>query len=214
MDIASFWGMLAGRMNKTDILSALDEEISRLRQARDLLADASLPMRGTTLAKVASSAASEPVAKRGPGRPKGSGSKAVVAPAPEKKKPGRPTGTSSSKSASSEAKESTPKRRTMSAEGKARIAAAQRARWARQHGETATKGVAGKKSASKTVANKAAKKSAPVKAASTKTAPKAAKTVKKAPVKARGPYKKTGVKASAKPAAEMTAQSAAAPASE
>ena len=208
--------MLAGRMNKTDILSALDEEISRLRQARDLLADASLPMRGTTLAKVASSAASEPVAKRGPGRPKGSGSKAVAAPAPapEKKKPGRPAGTSSSKSASSETKESTPKRRTMSAEGKARIAAAQRARWARQHGETATKGVAGKKSASKTVANKAAKKSAPVKAASTKTAPKAAKTVKKAPVKARGPYKKTGAKASAKPAAEVTAQSAAAPASE
>ena len=212
MGVASFWSMLAGRMNKTDILSALDEEISRLRQARDLLADVSLPMRNATLAEVTSAAASEPAAKRGPGRPKGSGSKAVTAPA--KKKPGRPAGTGSSKSASTEAKESMPKRRTMSAEGKARIAAAQRARWAKQNGEAATKGAAGKKTASKAVASKAAKKSAPVKSASTKTAPKAAKTVKKAPVKARGPYKKSGVKASAKPAAETAAQSAAAPAGE
>lgn len=77
-------------MNTTDILSALDQEIARLRSVRDLLADSELP------------------AKRR-GRPKGS----------------------TNKEASSSAPGGVRKKRTMSAEGKARIAAAQRARWAK-----------------------------------------------------------------------------------
>lgn len=185
--------MLAGRMNKTEILSALDEEISRLRQARDLLADASLPLGGASAAKVASAPASEPVVKRGPGRPKGSGSKSATAPA--KKTLGRPP----SKSTSFDPKELAPKRRTMSPEGKARIAAAQRARWARQHGEAAAKGgSAGTKSAVKKVAGQTAgaKKAAPV---------KAVKTVKKAPVKGRAPYKKSSAKAAGKSVSDSAA---------
>ena len=72
------------------ILSTIDTEIAKLRQARALLAGVSV-------------ASAEPDAPRR-GRPKGSKNAAKVAPVKAK--------------------------RTMSAEGKARIAAAQKKRWA------------------------------------------------------------------------------------
>ena len=93
-------------MNTTEILSAIDEEMSRLTQVRSLLGGldtaAFVPERLT------------PNTTRQRGRPKGSKNKATSFDPTEF---------------------SVPKRPTMSPEGKARIAAAQRARWVRQHAE-------------------------------------------------------------------------------
>ena len=76
-------------------------------------------------------------------------------------------GSVASKKIAAPAKDATPKRRTMSEEGKARIAAAQKARWAKQHAAANEKGTAGKKAAKKSSPLKKAKKS-PSKAASKK----------------------------------------------
>jgi hypothetical protein len=87
-------------MNTNDIILSIDAEISRLQQARVLLAQASSPM-------------------------------------PAKRKPGRPVATSTSTSNKAisfnpaDLKTKTPKRRKISAAGRARIAAAQKARWAK-----------------------------------------------------------------------------------
>ena len=82
------------------LIAALDEEIARLRQARELIG-------GTTEVK-----------RRG--RPKGSTNKSAGTSAPSKAK--------ATRAAAGGARP----RRQMSAEGKARIAAAQKARWAAQ----------------------------------------------------------------------------------
>jgi hypothetical protein len=74
-------------MNTNDILRQIDEEISRLRQARDLVANVTRP-RVARSPRKAGLAAPEPGAVR--------------------------------------------KRRTISAEGRAKIAAAQKRRWAKQ----------------------------------------------------------------------------------
>lgn len=95
-------------MNTTDILAAIDGEISRLTQARTLLNGFNTT--GSPAEQVAPSTAPRR------GRPKGSKNKATSF------NPGEFT---------------RPKRRSMSPEGKARMAAAQRARWARQHGTVA-----------------------------------------------------------------------------
>ena len=93
-------------MNTTEILFAIDEEMSRLTQVRSLLGGLD------TAAFVPERLTPGTTPKRG--RPKGSKNKATSFDPTEF---------------------SLPKRRTMSPEGKARIAAAQRARWARQHAE-------------------------------------------------------------------------------
>ena len=72
---------------------------------------------------------------------------------PEVRGPGRPKG-STNRATSFNPKEFAPKRRTMSAEGKARIAAAQKKRWAAQKGSAKTIAPA-KKNASKAFASKA-----------------------------------------------------------
>lgn len=84
-------------MNRLNILEALDAEITRLQQARTLLADAPdvLP--------------EAEALRRGPGRPKSPARAAKETQAPIARK------------------------RTMSPEGKARIAAAQKSRWAKLH---------------------------------------------------------------------------------
>jgi len=95
-------------MNTNQILSAIDAEITKLQQARALL-----------------NGYSEPVAiKSGPGRPKKVAAplKAVAKPVALKRGPGRP------KKVATPAKAVA--KRTLSAEGKARIAAAQKRRWA------------------------------------------------------------------------------------
>ena len=96
-------------MQVQELIAALDQEIARLRQARDLIVGTEAPKRR--------------------GRPKGSTNK-TTSPAAAKSvaKPGRP---------SSEANGSQPKRQ-MSPEGKARIAAAQKARWAAQKAASGT----------------------------------------------------------------------------
>lgn len=106
-------------MTINEVISALDDEISRLRQARELLVD--LEGSGSSGAKIKGLSSSLPAhgaselpVKRGPGRPKGSTNKA----------------------AGIHGADSTPKRRTMSPEGKERIAAAQRTRWAKQNGNS------------------------------------------------------------------------------
>lgn len=91
-------------MKTNQILSAIDAEITKLQQARALLSGYSDPA----------------VIKRGPGRPR-----KVAAPLKAvafKRGPGRP------KKATVTAKAVA--KRTVSAEGKARIAAAQKRRWA------------------------------------------------------------------------------------
>ncbi len=96
-------------MNTAEILSAIDEKISRLTQIRSLLGGLD------TAVALPDRLAPDTAPRRG--RPKGSKNKAISF---------KPSEFSS------------PKRRTMSPEGKARIAAAQRARWARQHAEVVT----------------------------------------------------------------------------
>jgi hypothetical protein len=95
-------------MNTNEILSAIDAEITKLQQARALL-----------------SGYSEPAAfRQGPGRPKKIATplKTVATPSALKRGPGRP------KKVEMPAKAVA--KRTLSAEGKARIAAAQKRRWA------------------------------------------------------------------------------------
>ena len=81
-------------MNQDEMIQSLRAEIAKLQRVLDLLLDQS-----TGADEV-----------RRPGRPKGSGNKAM----------------------SFNPEEFAPKKRTMSAEGKARIAAAQKKRWAAQ----------------------------------------------------------------------------------
>ena len=105
--------MLFG-MNMNAILSELDREISRLTQVRQLLSEAGEPsgdLRQGSTNDTAATESSDAAPKRGRGRPKGS----------------------TNKSAKAQPEASAP-RRVMSPEGKARIAEAQRLRWARQKG--------------------------------------------------------------------------------
>ncbi len=107
-------------MNTTEIIAALDSEISRLQKVRDLIssdegAPRSRKAQGVSESKVDPAVGSAAPQKRGPGRPKGSVNKA----------------------GGSAAGEAAPKRGTMSAEGRERIAAAQRARWAKRNGAAA-----------------------------------------------------------------------------
>ncbi|AFL89216.1 hypothetical protein Terro_2984 [Terriglobus roseus DSM 18391] len=95
-------------MNTNEIVSAIDAEIAKLQQARALL-----------------SGSSEPAAtKRGPGRPKKAAAPAnvIAKPVAPKRGPGRPKKVVAPVKAVA--------KRTLSAEGKARIAAAQKRRWA------------------------------------------------------------------------------------
>ncbi len=140
-------------MNTTDILSAIDGEVSRLTQARSLLSGLN-----TT------SSSNERVAPRTPSRR------------------GRPNGSKDKATSFNPSKFGQPKRRTMSPEGKARIAAAQRARWARQHG---------------TDAATPASRGSSIRDAARVTSP--AKTSAKASPAAKGPTgsKQAGTKASA-----------------
>ena len=101
-------------MTTNEIISALDEEISRLRQVRDLLAGVERVSK-STLTDTQFDLSAEAAPKRGRGRPKGS----------------------TNKTTSFNPSEFSPKRRTMSPEGRARIAAAQRARWAQRNGTAA-----------------------------------------------------------------------------
>lgn len=161
-------------MNTTTIISALDAEISRLSEVRNLLSGLGETSSRTGPSKGSlhniHAALAEALPKRGPGRPKGSTNKAASLTPPDfARKP-----------------------RVMSAEGKARIAAAQRARWAKQNGTsisatpTAGKKRSGKpdaksiaapakqttrKAASESSSNQPATKRS---AASNKTSPKAA----------------------------------------
>jgi hypothetical protein len=120
-------------MNTNEILEAIDQQITQLQKARELLAGAAAdaPAIATT-----QSAKKSPAKRRG--RPKGSTNKKPEAIVPAAKKAGK---------------------RTMSAEGKARIAAAQKARWAAQKKASVPAKPAAKKTAAKTV-KKAAKKTA------------------------------------------------------
>ncbi len=136
-------------MNTTEILSAIDEEISRLTQARSLLG-------GVDATVATQRSAPSTAGKRG--RPKGSKNRTTSFTPSEFKLPNR---------------------RTMSPEGKARIAAAQRARWARQNG-------AGQET--RTARRSAAKNAAPVKnvakgASASMLAPKKPVPAKKAVAK-------------------------------
>ncbi len=86
--------------------------------------------------------------------------------APNAKRPGRPKGPSNKaaeKGAVAPKKAAKPAKRTMSAEGKARIAAAQKKRWAaqKQAQEPATRKYAAKPKAAKKTAAKAKKTTAP-----------------------------------------------------
>ena len=132
-------------MNTTEILSALDSEISHLTKVRDLLSSLGESPQGrgklpASFERRVISAAAEVSPKRGRGRPKGS----------------------TNKSTSISPTEGSPKRRTMSAAGRERIAAAQRARWAKQNGTAtaATKPAAGKSAATKAQGKTSAAKKA------------------------------------------------------
>ena len=218
--------MLFRTMNTNEIVTALDTEIARLTQIRDLLGEVN---GGSANGRSSSDAAIHASSR--------------TTQSSERKRPGRPKG-SKNKSTSFNPEEFAPKRRTMSAAGKERIAAAQRARWARQKGAVALKKerpVAAKAVAAKSSGAKLAgkKTSAPAKkptakplaqsAASLKPTParkaiektKSAKKVTgksaaKTPVKKPGTQKRVQVKpkaspspASANPAGEETVTAAA-----
>ncbi|MBB5060733.1 hypothetical protein HDF16_005469 [Granulicella aggregans] len=131
-------------MNTSEILEAIDQEILKLQQARALLAD-------TPAIQASKSAAAKSATGKRRGRPKGSVNKKAEVAAPVVVKKTR-----------------TP----LSAEGKARIAAAQKARWAAQKKTSKPAKVAAKK-----IIAKPAKKAVPA----TKPAAKkiAAKVTKK-----------------------------------
>ncbi len=93
-------------MDHSALITELDREIERLQRVRALLE-------------------SEP-AKRGPGRPKKVASTSTGAASQVKRGPKRP------RSAEKARAPGTRKKRVMSAEGRARIAAAQKTRWAKQ----------------------------------------------------------------------------------
>ena len=130
--------ILMGTMNINELVATLDTEIRRLTQIRDLLADVTDASSLGVTQRIAthSGISGEP---RRRGRPKGSKNKAT----------------------SFNPEEFATKRRTMSAAGKERIAAAQRARWAKQKGM-------GPVEKSRPTAARAATKSAP-RAATKKT---------------------------------------------
>ncbi len=103
-------------MNTTDLLSAIDAEISRLTEVRTLLdgigesSPTNSPPKVSSIQKASTSGKSAEPKRRG--RPKGS----------------------KNKTSGFNPKASTVKRRIMSSAAKERIAAAQRARWAKQKG--------------------------------------------------------------------------------
>ncbi|SNT44531.1 hypothetical protein SAMN05421770_11926 [Granulicella rosea] len=107
-------------MNTNAILEAIDAQIRQLQQARDLLV-------GTNTDDPAIATAKQSSGKRR-GRPKGSVNKKSGAFAPVAKKVAK---------------------RTLSPEGKARIAAAQKARWAAQKRASVSAKPAAKKTARK-----------------------------------------------------------------
>jgi hypothetical protein len=100
-------------MEVNRIIAEIDAQIAKLQQARTLLA-------GTSVAAATA-------VGRGPGRPKGKGSK---------KGPGRPKG---SKNVTVAAKVGAPRKRKISAEGRKRIAEAMKLRWAERKKQAATK---------------------------------------------------------------------------
>ena len=93
-------------MQVQELISALDQEIARLRQARELITGTEAPKRR--------------------GRPKGSTNKA------------KSQGGANGKVTPGRSASSTKPKRQMSPEGKARIAAAQKARWAAQKASPGT----------------------------------------------------------------------------
>jgi hypothetical protein len=147
-------------MNTNEILEAIDQEILKLQQARALLADAPAVQAGKP-------ATGKPATGKRRGRPKGSVNKKaeVIAPVTVNK-----VG------------------RVMSAEGKARIAAAQKARWAKQKKTS--------KTAAKKIAPKPAKKAVPA------AKPAAKKIASKISKKRAVPAKKSVAAAPPTPAAE------------
>ena len=171
-------------MDINELVAALDTEISRLTQIRDLLGDVNNGSSAgpTQRAPAHSGNSNEP---RRPGRPKGSKNKAT----------------------GSNPEEFATKRRTMSAADKERIAAAQRARWAKLKGTDAakkTRSTAAKAAATKSSGPKGATKktpSLPSKKPATKPLTKSAAS----PIPA--PAKKAVVKT--KPAKEVVARRAA-----
>jgi len=152
-------------MNTTDLLSAVDAEISRLTQVRTLLEEIGESSPGNSRSKVSSDQ-----------KPSSPGISA------EPKRRGRPKG-SKNKAVSFNPEEFAPKRHNISAAGKARIAAAQRARWIEQKG-TATAKKAGTVVASKVSTRPAGKtKAAPAEKSVAKTNPKAVVSRKPVPAK-------------------------------
>ena len=176
--------MLIGTMNTNELVAALDAEIARLTHIRSLLGEGS------------------------GGSSTGASGPAPSAKSSEAKRRGRPKG-STNKATSFNPEEFAPKRRTMTAAGKERIAAAQRARWAKQKmTDSAKKSPAAKVVAKKTLGTKQAakKSSAPAKKVAAKPLPKSAAQTKAAPAKKGArkaqPAKKAVVKAAARPAAK------------
>ena len=106
-------------MNTEEIIKAIDAQIAKLQQVRELIAGSATPVVAVA-------------ARRG--RPKGSTNKPAAAPVPVKAS-----------------------KRVMSAEGKARIAAAQKLRWAKQKNSAAPSKSATKKSSPATAKKAAAK---------------------------------------------------------
>ena len=113
------------------------------------------------------------------------------------RRPGRPSG-STNGATSFNPDEFAPKKRTMSAEGKARIAAAQKKRWAAQNGATAKKSASTKRT-SKAVSPQSAGKVAPA------TAKKSTGARKRPGSTQVGSTKASGATASAKSATKKTA---------
>lgn len=151
-------------MNTTEVLAVIDGEIARLSQVRSLL--------GGLNTTGSSTEGAEPSTSPRRGRLKGSKNKA----------------TSFKPSESDLAK-----RWTMTPEGKARIAAAQRARWARQHGtDAATPALKGSSIRDAGRVTSPAKSSAKAPTAKRPTGPKQAGT--KASVTRTTPLKKAPAK--------------------
>ena len=134
----------------------------------------------------------------------------------EVRRPGRPKG-SGNRATSFNPEEFAPKKRTMSAEGKARIAAAQKKRWAAQK-------AAPTKRPSKTVLSKSSGKIAPIAAknsagagkrtGSTRAKTQTASAKQTTVIAKKVAAKKTVAKRTSRPATKRPAKPAAAPASE
>ncbi len=125
-------------MNTNELVAALDTEISRLIQIRDLLGGVNGGPSATAIQRAPAHSGNSSESKQ-LGRPKGSKNKAT----------------------NSNPEEFATKRRTMSAVGKERIAAAQRARWAKLKGTDAaitSRPIAAKAAAAKSSGPKAATK--------------------------------------------------------